>query len=167
MVQTGSANSMNLSLRATSWLRSGVGAALAVVLLCSFSSTAQATPIGAFETLTQAKIEQSYFFDWNRNAKFRVALNNAFARTGVRMPAWLRQGSGPSAPARVLHQGNTHWVLLNTCKSHDCGKNVVYVAFDPPTRTTAAVGKFGGQVLWIGKPNDALRLILSNYSGLR
>lgn len=131
----------------------------------ALSSRAQAAPVTKFETLTQAQVEQTYFFDWNRNVKFRAALMRAFAQSKVAMPAWVRQGSGPSAPSKVVHQGNVHWAMLNTCKSRDCGNNILYVAFDPATLTTSAVGKINGKLTWIGATGP-VREALSRFSGL-
>jgi Inhibitor of vertebrate lysozyme (Ivy) len=129
--------------------------------------SAQALQITNFNTLTKKQIEQSYFFDWNRNSTFRGALFKAFKSSGVVMPAWLRKGGGGSAPAKVIQNGATNFVLLDTCKPRECDSNVVYVLFDPATKTTAAVGKFDKKVAWVGKPNDSIKRILSNASGLR
>ena len=83
------------------------------------------------------------------------------------MPTWLLKGGGTSAPAKVIDSGATHFVLLDTCKPHDCDANKVYVLFDPVTKATAAVVKLDKKVTWIGKPNATVKQLLSTATGLR
>ena len=128
---------------------------------------AHAVQISNFDTLTQKQIESSYFFDWNRNSTFRGSLFKAFKSSGIPMPVWLLKGGGGAAPAQVVHSGNTHFVLLDTCAPGDCRNNMVYVLFDPATKTTAAVSKLNKKIAWVGKPNNVAKQILSNASGLR
>ena len=129
--------------------------------------SAHALKITSFETLTKKQIEQSYFFDWNRNSAFRGSLFKAFKNSGVTMPTWLRKGGGGAAPAKVITRGATNFVLLDTCKPHDCGENMIYVLFDPATKNTVAVAKLDKKVTWVGRPDNTVKQILSNATGLR
>jgi Inhibitor of vertebrate lysozyme (Ivy) len=129
--------------------------------------TAQAGAIVKFETLTEAQIKQSYYFDWNRNVVFRASVVKLFAANSTVMPAWVRQGSGPAAPADVAPVGGTQWVLVNTCKLRDCGNNVLHIAFHPPTRQAVGIAKLDGKLTWLGKPSGAMQQMLSQRSGLR
>jgi hypothetical protein len=141
--------------------------ALCVGLLGLFVPNAQAVQITKFETLTQKQIEQSYYFDWNRNSTFRAAVYKAFKTSNTTVPTWVRQGAGPAAPARVITSGATKFVLLNTCKARECQKNELFVLFDPMTKAAFAVGQFDGKTTWIGNPNATVKQILSTASGLR
>ena len=93
------------------------------------------------------------------------AVQQLFSRSKVATPAWVRQGAGPSAPCQVAPQGGINWVVLNTCKMHDCGDNNLFVLFNPPTRETYGVAKLDGKIQWLGKPNAAQKAILSQASG--
>ncbi|MGL4767588.1 MAG: Ivy family c-type lysozyme inhibitor [Formosimonas sp.] len=135
--------------------------------LAALPLSSHALQINNFDTLTKKQIEQSYFFDWNKNSTFRGALFKTFKASGVAMPEWLRQGGGGSAPAKVIQSGATNFVLLDTCKPRDCGNNAIYVLFDPASKLTAAVAKFDKKTTWIGKPNTTVKQILSTASGLR
>ncbi len=123
-------------------------------------SLAQAAPITDFKTLTQHEIEQSYYHDWNRNIQFRAAVRQLFARSKVALPAWVRQGAGPSAPSRVVQQDGANWVLLNTCKIHDCGDNHLVILFHPPTRAIHGLAQLNKKTVWLGKPNEAQKALL-------
>lgn len=142
-------------------------AALCASLLCLTAPSAQALKITKFETLTQKQIEQSYYFDWNRNSTFRAAIYKAFKTSKVAVPTWVRQGAGPAAPARIITSGTTKFVLLNTCKARECEKNELFVLFDPVTKAAFAVGQFDGKTTWIGTPNATAKQLLSTASGLR
>ncbi|GHA74786.1 hypothetical protein GCM10009007_14830 [Formosimonas limnophila] len=140
---------------------------LFVSLLGLSVPNAQAVQITKFETLTQKQIEQSYYFDWNRNSTFRAAIYKAFKTSKITVPSWVRQGAGPAAPARVITSGATKFVLLNTCKARECDKNELFVVFDPVTKAAFAVGQLDGKTTWIGNPNATVKQILSTASGLR
>lgn len=129
-------------------------------------NAAHAATITNFATLTPKQIMQSYYFDWNRNAQYRAALFKAFSYSKTPMPQWLNKASGPSKPSKIIVNGSTKFVFLNTCKQHDCSENNVYVLFDPVSRTTAAIAKFDDKLTWIGGPNAAMKKILSANSGL-
>lgn len=128
---------------------------------------AHALPITNFSTLTPKQITQSYYFDWNRNSQYRAALIKAFAYSKTPVPQWLRQGAGPSAPTKIITHGSTHFVLLNTCKMHECSENKAYVLFDPVSKTTGIIAKLDDKLTWIGGPNAAMKQLLSTNSGLR
>ncbi|TDR31794.1 Ivy family c-type lysozyme inhibitor [Hydromonas duriensis] len=128
---------------------------------------AHALQITNFDKLTRKQIEQSYYFDWNRNSTFRASIIKAFSASGISIPTWLHRGGGPSAPSQVIDSGSTHFVLLNTCKQHECSENNVYVLFDPATKATALAGKLDDKPVWIGVKNPTVKQILSNASGLR
>ena len=140
---------------------------IACMTVLALPMSAHALQINDFATLTKKQIESSYFFDWNRNSTFRGALFKSFKSSGIAMPTWLRKGGGTSAPAKVTDSGGTHFVLLDTCKAHDCDANKVYVLFDPVSKATAAVVKLDKKVTWIGKPNATVKQILSTATGLK
>lgn len=141
--------------------------ALALCASALLALPAQALEITNFDKLTRKQIEQSYYFDWSHNSTFRVALIKAFKSSNQTIPTWLRKGGGPAAPAKIVDSGATHFVLLNTCKMHDCGNNNVYVLFDPVTKTTALAGKVDNKPTWIGATNGTIKQILSSASGIR
>ena len=141
-------------------------------LLCSFAllaiaPTAHALEITSFDGLTRKKIESSYFFDWSRNSVFRASLIKAFRSSNMDIPTWVRRGGGPSAPSQVIDSGTTHFVLLNTCKAHECDDNNIYVLFDPQTKATAVYGKLNKRLTWAGQTTPAIKQILTSASGLR
>ena len=140
-------------------------AVLTSSVLFSTAHTVRAETIGAFDTLTQRQVEQSYYYDWNRNLKFNSSVQRLFVRSKVAQPAWVRHGAGPSAPAQVVPQDGVNWVLLNTCKIRDCGNNALYILFNPPTHETYGVAKLNRKVVWLGKPNDTQKALLSKASG--
>ena len=135
------------------------------VMLFSASHVLRAETIGSFDTLTQRQVEQSYYYDWNRNLKFNSAVQRLFVRSKVAQPEWVRRGSGPSAPAQVVRQDSVNWIFLNTCKIHECGNNNLYILFNPPTRETYGVAKLNRKVVWLGKPNATQKALLSKASG--
>ena len=141
--------------------RMGSAMLIASVLGLGASSWAQAAPITDFNTLTQHEVEQSYYHDWNRNPKFRASVRQLFVRSNVPMPAWVRHGAGPSAPSRVVQQDGTNWVLLNTCKMHNCGDNHLIILFNPPTREIYGLAQLNKKTVWLGKPNDAQNALLN------
>ena len=138
----------------------GIALLTASVLGLGVPSVTQAAPITDFNTLTQHEVEQSYYHDWNRNPKFRASVRQLFARSNVPMPAWVRHGAGPSAPSRVLPQEGVNWVLLNTCKMHNCGDNHLIILFNPPTREIYGLAQLNKKTVWLGKPNDAQKELL-------
>lgn len=129
--------------------------------------TAQATQITRMDTLTEKQILQSYYFDWNKNSTFRAALYKAFKSSNVALPAWVRQGAGPAAPARLVPAENTKLVLLNTCMTGKCGDNELYVLFNPMTKALYGVVKVNAKATWIGNPNGNIKQLLSTHSGIR
>ena len=131
------------------------------------SLSAHALQITDFNSLTEKKIKQSYYFDWNRNGTFRTALFKAFKASNVPVPEWMRQGSGPASPGKLINRGATHYVLLDTCKARECGDNIAFVLFDPATKSLASVAKIDKKTVWVGKPIASVKQILSNASGLR
>lgn len=140
----------------------GTSLLAACVLSLGMPLWVQAASITDFSTLTQHEVEQSYYHDWNRNPKFRASVRQLFARSNVSMPAWVRHGAGPSAPCRVLPQGGVNWVLLNTCKMHDCGDNHVIILFNPPTGETYGLVQLNKKTIWLGKPNDVQKVLLKS-----
>lgn len=138
---------------------------LSAILIAS--NSVQATKITNFSTLTQKQIEQSYYFDWNRNAMFRASMNKQFKSSKISMPDWLHQGRGGSAPAKIITKDTTQFVLLDTCKPRECHDNIAYILFDPATKNTSIVGKFNKKTVWVGNIGKTERQILSNVSGLK
>lgn len=132
----------------------------------TLSNSLQAVQITTFSKLTKKQIEQSYYFDWNRNAIFRAAMSKEFKSSKTPMPDWLRQGRGGSAPAKIITSDSTNFVLLDTCKPRDCQNNIAYILFDPATKNTSVVGKFNKKMIWIGSVGQTERKILSDNSGL-
>ena len=142
-------------------------AALCASALLAVVPAAHALDISNFDGLTRKQIESSYFFDWSRNSTFRASLIKAFRSSNMAVPTWVRRGGGPSAPSQVIDSGSTHFVLLNTCKAHECDENNIYVLFDPMTKITAIHGKLDKKTLWAGQTTPAMKQILSSASGLR
>ncbi len=142
--------------------RVGLAVLTAGVLGFGTVSPAQAAPITDFDTLTQHDIEQSYYHDWNRNPKFRASVRQLFVRSKVAQPAWVRHGAGPSAPSRVVSHNGGNWVLLNTCKMHDCGDNNLVILFHPPTRDIYGMAQLNKKTVWLGKPNPAQKALLDS-----
>ena len=140
--------------------------AACIALLSIAAPSAQAVRINKFDTLTESEINQSYYFDWNRNSTFRAALFKAFKTSNLKPPAWLRQGSGPSKPSRLIKSGTANFVLLNTCQAGKCDDNEIYVLFDTATKTASAVAQIEGKTTWIGNPTAASKEILSSHSGM-
>ena len=149
-------------------LKKTASIAACVALLGIIAPNANAVRINKLDTLTESEINQSYYFDWNRNSTYRAALFQAFKTSNLKPPAWLRQGSGPSKPSLMINKSvdTDTLVLLNTCQARDCDENIIYVLFDTKTKTVSAVAKFDGKVSWIGKPDAASKALLSSHSGL-
>ena len=67
------------------------------VMLFGGSHVVRAETIGSFDTLTQRQVEQSYYYDWNRNLKFNSAVQRLFMRSKVAQPEWVRHGFSTGA----------------------------------------------------------------------
>ncbi|WP_035058687.1 Ivy family c-type lysozyme inhibitor [Andreprevotia chitinilytica] len=92
---------------------------------------------------------------------------------GSRAPLWLKQGGGPSSPASSQTiDGKEYW-LANTCKTHNCGNNLVYALFAKTGDSVVALSvsipdRYSGSVprrthaklTWLGKPDAAQKEVL-------
>lgn len=75
------------------------------------------------------------------------------------LPKWVTQGGTDSQGQKVTIAGN-HYVVLTTCKSHDCGSQRIAVLYSIATKKIAGVfssvdQKTGNEKLqWLNIPDD-------------
>lgn len=101
----------------------------------------------------------------------RPDFSGAYARIVAprNVPAWVRQG-GTSTPSQRVSVAGKPWLLVQSCKPHDCPSEYVHILYEPRSQAIAAlfvrdpsaVANAGPrqdrtELIWLGAPDGSLK----------
>ena len=90
-----------------------------------------------------------------RNPQFRAA------HAGLRgQPVWVRDWTGPLSAVRRFQAPGGTYLLVDACMPHDCGDNLFYGAWVPPSGAYGALVYRQGTWVEAGRLDDGMRAAL-------
>lgn len=79
--------------------------------------------------------------------------------SGANVDEWIRNG-GTASPGKVVTIGGAQYELYSHCKPHDCGDNMMYVAFSRDHAHAWAMLMANGAATVFGNPDADMRAAL-------
>lgn len=108
-----------------------------------------------------------YLHELLKRPDFSGAYMRIVTQRGV--PNWVRQG-GTSTPSQRVTVGGKPWLLVQSCKPHDCPSEHVHILYEPRSQAIAAVfvrdpsavanatpNTDRTELIWLGAPDGALK----------
>lgn len=101
----------------------------------------------------------------------RPDFSGAYGRivTARRLPQWVREG-GTSTPSQRIVVAGKPWLLVQSCKPHDCPSEHVHILYEPRSQAIAALfvkdpsaaanarpDADRTELIWLGAPDGVLK----------
>jgi hypothetical protein len=69
---------------------------------------------------------------------------------------WIAVLDGPTTPASTVKLGGEDYVMLATCKAHDCADNNLVVAWSATRGKVVGLVHLAGENAFVGQPSVAV-----------
>jgi hypothetical protein len=111
--------------------------------------------------LVPAIAAAQYPWEWLKDGGFKTAYVKALGSKSKER--WLMELPGPSVRSRSVAIGVRDYVLLQSCKPHDCADRNVVLIYDRDANVVYGKLKEEHAITWLGNPAPELQIQLDQY----